>query len=370
MNYNVVSSDDHVQESKDTWTKRVPARLRDRAPTLRRTDDGDIWFIDGQPAGGLGLSVQAGKKFDEYRAAKVLWEEARPGCYDPVQRLKDMELDGVDAQVLFPNVTLGTFLLEDLDLQFACLRAYNEFLSEFCSTNPSRLIGIGLVPTDDVATGVEEIKRIAKLKGLRGAMLPTFPRGEPLNSSTYDPLWTAAEELGLPMHIHLRTGSRHTGALFGASTGELRGDRCVILNLASLANYEALSRIIFGGVLERHPRLKFVSVEGNIGWLGYFLEKSDRTYRRHRHWTKLDLPKPPSAYFHDQVYATFIEDKVGVMIRKVIGVDNLMWSSDYPHTDTTWPDSKKYIEESLEGVPAEDRYKILAGNAVRLYNLA
>jgi predicted TIM-barrel fold metal-dependent hydrolase len=110
-------------------------------------------------------------------------------------------------------------------------------------------------------------------------------------------------------------------------------------------------------------------VEGNIGWLGYFLEKSDRTYKRHRHWTKLDLPKPPSEYFHRQVYATFIEDKIGVKIRKDIGVDNLMWSSDYPHTDTTWPDSKKYIEESLAGVPADERQKILAGNAVKVYAL-
>jgi predicted TIM-barrel fold metal-dependent hydrolase len=370
MNYKVVSSDDHLQETDDTWVKRVPSNLRDRVPRLRRTPDGDIWFIDGKPAGGLSLSIQAGHKFEEYRADKVFWEDARPGCYDPAERLKDMNVDGVDAQVLYPNVTLGAFTLDDLELQFACLRAYNDYLSEFCAADPARLIGIGLVPTDDMEVGVAELRRIAKLKGLRGAMLPTFPRGEPLNSSTYEPLWRTAAELGLPMHIHLRTGSRHTGALFGKTTGELVGDRCVILNLASLANYEALSRIIFGGVLERHPSLKFVSVEGNIGWLGYFLEKSDRTYKRHRHWTKLELPKPPSEYFHRQVYATFIEDKVGVMIRKVIGVDNLMWSSDYPHTDTTWPDSKKYIEESLAGVPEDDRYKILAGNAVKLYNLA
>ena len=101
--------------------------------------------------------------------------------------------------------------------------------------------------------------------------------------------------------------------------------------------------------LERHPKLKFVSVEGNIGWLGYWLEKSDRTYKRHRHWTKLELPNPPSHYYFRQIYSTFIEDEIGMMIRKEIGVDNMMWSSDYPHTDTTWPDSKKYIEENFAG---------------------
>ncbi len=371
MQYNVVSSDDHVQEPGDLWTKRAPAKLRDRVPVLKRTEQGDCWFIEGKMFGNLGMSVQAGHKFEEYKATKVFWEEARKGCWDPVERLKDMDIDGVDAQVLYPNLGIGPlFLLDDFELQYACLRAYNDFLSEFCSTDPKRLIGIALIPTDDVKTGIDELKRCAKLTGMRGAMLPTYPRGEPLNSSTYEPLWQTAEELGMPMHIHLRTGARNVAAgLFGAS-GELLGEKCVTLNMASLANYEALSRIVFGGVLERHPKLKFVSVEGNIGWLGYWIEKSDRTYRRHRHWTQLNLPNPPSYYYFRQIYSTFIEDKVGVMIRKVIGVDNLMWSSDYPHTDTTWPDSKKYIEESFAGVTGEDRYKILAGNAVKLYGLA
>ncbi len=189
-------------------------------------------------------------------------------------------------------------------------------------------------------------------------MLPTYPRGEPLNSKIYDPIWAAAQDLGLPVHVHLRTGDRRTAALFKANN--IRGAVAANLNGASLANYEALSQIIFGGVLELFPRLKFVSVEGNIGWLGYFLEKSDRTYKRHRHWTKLDLPKPPSEYFHRQVYATFIEDKIGVKIRKDIGVDNLMWSSDYPHTDTTWPNSRQYIADTFEGVSEKGLQPVLS----------
>ena len=124
-----------------------------------------------------------------------------------------MDIDGVDAQMLYPNLGIGPmFLLDDTELQYACLRAYNDFLSEFCSTDMNRLVGIGLIPTDDVKTGVEEIKRCSKLKGLRGVMLPTYPRGEPLNSSTYEPLWQTAEDLGLPVHIHLRTGARHAGS--------------------------------------------------------------------------------------------------------------------------------------------------------------
>ena len=367
--YNVISSDDHVEEPKDTWQSRVPAKLHDRAPKVVRVPEGDAWEINGVRGKTIGLEAQAGKKFEEYKPSGESYDTIRKGSYDPGERLKDMDIDGVDAQVLYPNLGIGPiFLLDDTELQFACLRAYNDFLSEFCSTDAKRLVGIGLIPTDDVKTGVEEIKHCAKLRGIRGVMLPTYPRGEPLNSSSYEPLWQTAEDLGLPVHIHLRTGARHAGALFGQS-GELVGDKCVVLNLASLANYEALSRIVFGGVLERHPKLKFVSVEGNIGWLGYWIEKSDRTYKRHRHHTGLQLPNPPSYYFHRQVLATFIEDKVGVMIRNVIGVDNLMWSADYPHTDTTFPNSRQYIEDHFKGVPAEDRHKIVAGNAVKLYGL-
>ena len=221
MDYKVVSSDDHVQEPGDLWIKRAPAKLRDRVPVLKRTAEGDCWFVDGKMTGNLGMSVQAGHKFEEYKASKVYWEEARKGCWDPVERLKDMDIDGVDAQTLYPNLGIGPlFLLDDFELQYACLRAYNDFLSDFCSTDTKRLVGIALIPTDDVKTGVEEIKRCAKLPGLRGAMLPTFPRGEPLNSSTYEPLWQTAEDLGLPMHIHLRTGSRQTAGLMGQN-GEI-----------------------------------------------------------------------------------------------------------------------------------------------------
>ena len=365
--YRVISSDDHVEESKDTWQTRVPAKLRERAPKVVRVPDGDAWQIDGVTGRTIGLEAQAGKKFEDYKSSGESFDTIRKGAWDPVERLKDMDTDGVDAQTLFPNVGLGVFGIEDTELQFACIRAYNEFLSDFCSVDPNRLIGIALIPTDDIDEGVREVKRASKMKGIRGVMLPTYPRGEPLNSAIYDPIWGAAQDLELPVHIHLRTGDRRAAALFKAQN--IRGAVPSLLNIASLANYEALSNIIFGKVLELFPRLKFVSVEGNIGWLGYFLEKADRTYKRHRHWTKLDLPMQPSEYFHRQVYATFIEDKIGIKIRGEIGVDNLMWSSDYPHTDSTWPHSRQYIEDTFAGVPEDEKRKIVADNAKRLYHL-
>ena len=291
--YNIVSADDHVQEPGDTWTKRVPVKLRDRAPRIERAADGDAWVIEGKRGRTMGMEVQGGRKFEQYKQAGETYESIRKGAWDPVQRLKDMDLDGVDAEVIYPNLGIGPlFLLDDLELQFACLGAYNDFLSEWCSTDPSRLAGIALIPTDDVQTGVKELKRVAKLTAIRGAMLPTYPRGEPLNSDVYDPLWATAQDLGLPMHIHLRTGDRRTEGLF-QSGGHLRGAVDALLNVASLANYEALSKIIFGGVLENFPeteidRWKATSAGWDISW------RVRHPLKRHRHHTGLQLPNPPS----------------------------------------------------------------------------
>src|SRR5579883_3619411 len=166
MKYNVISSDDHVEEPKDTWQSRVPAKLRDRAPKVVRVADGDAWEINGVRGKTIGLEAQAGKKFEEYKSSGESYDTIRKGSYDAHERLKDMDIDGVDAQTIFPNIGLGIFGIEEHELQFACIRAYNDFLSEFCSVNPSRLIGIGLVPTDDVDEALSETRRIAKL-GLR-----------------------------------------------------------------------------------------------------------------------------------------------------------------------------------------------------------
>ena len=203
--YKIISADDHVEEPRDTWQSRVPAKLRDRAPKVERLEGGDAWTVDGKVVTRMGLQVQAGKKYEDYKLAGETYESIRPGSYDPHERLKDMDTDGLQAQVLYPNSGFWVFAIDDLELQFACLRAYNDFLADFCHVNPNRLIGIGLVPTDDVEEGIRETQRIAKL-GLRGVLLPTFPRGEPLNSKAYDPFWATAQDLVLPVHVHLGLG--------------------------------------------------------------------------------------------------------------------------------------------------------------------
>lgn len=365
--YHLISADDHVQEPPDTWQKRVPAKFRDRAPKVVRTDQGDAWVIEGS-AVSLGMEVQAGKKFEDYKATGETYDSIRKGSYDPVERLKDMDIDGVDAQVLYSNT--GTFRLlniADVELQAACMRAYNDFLSEFCSTDLERLAGIGMVCADDLEEAKREAARVADLPGLRGIILPLYPRADPLNSNAYDPLWAVVQDLELPVHVHVAVGDPRLSKPLGNDNPHIQGAYPAAMTDNFMGTYEALSKVIFGGMLERFPRLRFVLVESRIGWLPFFLERTDNVYTRHRYWSKLQLKEPPSFYFHRQVSATFIEDRAGIEARHRIGVENIMWSSDYPHTDTTWPNSRDYIEKTFEGVGEEDRHKLLVGNAARLY---
>jgi predicted TIM-barrel fold metal-dependent hydrolase len=366
--YNIISADDHVQEPPDAWQSRVVGKLKPRAPKIVSTPQGDVWEVDGKIFGALGLSAQAGRKYEDYKASGDTYSTIRKGTFDPGERLKDMAVDGIDAQVLFPNLAIGClYSIKDFELQLACLRAYNDFLADFCSVAPDSLLGIGLLPTDDVSEAVKEIARVAKLPGLRGVLVPTYPGKSSLEDPAYEPIWAAAQDHALPMHIHLITGTGTKTERF-VQLGSASA-LCSEMANHSMACYETLSKLIFAGIFERFPKLKFVSVEGNIGWIGYFLGKCDMVYRRHRFWTKLDLPKLPSEYFRQSIYATFIEDKVGVRIADMIGEDNLMWSSDYPHTDTTWPNSRQFIDDQFAGLPERLKHKIVSGNAQKLYQL-
>ena len=367
--FKIISSDDHIQEPPDTWTSRLPQKLRDRAPKLISTPEGDAWFVEDKRARLIGLQFAAGKKFEDYKPTARAFDEIRPGAYDPVQRLVDMDNDGVYAHTLYSNCHPFLFSISDFELRWACFRAYNDLVSDVCKAGKGRIIGLGMVPLDSIEDSVKELQRLRTLDGIRGVIIPSYPlHGKPLNSIDYEPLWTAAENLGLPLHSHLKTGLTGQSPV-PADPNDLRGDAVVSMNTSSLASFETLSRIIFGGVLESHPRLRFVSAEGHIGWLGFFLERSDRNYYRHRHWGNVTIPNPPSDYFHRQVYATFFDDRLGVRIRDAVGVDNIMWSSDYPHSDSTWPHSKEHIADHFKDVPDAEKRKILGGNAARLYDL-
>lgn len=370
--YELISADDHFAEPPDLWTKRLPSKFQDRAPRVERTQQGDGWRFPGGPWTPLGLGAQAGRKFEDYRYAGVTYEDVRPGVYEPRARLEDLDVDGVWASVIYPTTGLGLPRIEDPELHLACARAYNDFCAEFASADPRRLLPVGVIPRTGVDAAVAELKRMRET-GLRAALLQALPSGAVWPSAQDERFWATAQEMGVVLHIHIGLSSR-TASIPPSDPPPVNPLLPILLRgyaLIAQGCQDAFAGLIFSGVLERYPTVKWVSVESGIGWIPYYLERWDGVYERQRHWSKLDLPRKPSEYWRRQVYATFEEDKIGVNLAvrhpEYVGVENLMWASDYPHGDTTWPNSRQTVRDHFAGMPEEARRKITWENARRLY---
>ncbi len=371
-NYTVISSDSHVFEPPDLWTSRVEPKFRDRAPHVihRSEDDTDWWVCEGMKgvSGGSGGS-QAGKRFDAPETLTMAdkMENVRPGGYIPKEHLKDMELDGVEASIVYPSQGLLLYSVPDSELLSALCRAYNNWLADFCQPFPQRIKGIAMLNLDDVQDGVSELTRCAKM-GLAGAMITVSPPpGRSYNSPEYEPLWAAAQDLAIPLSLHAAT-NRSTSQ---DPTLDLEAfDPAFITNMDHWVRM-SLASIIFGGVFERYPKLQVGSIEQELSWVPHFLDRLDYTYTQRTPstaWRKFKTDLLPSDYFHRNVFLSFQEDALGIRDRHLIGVDNLMWGSDYPHPECTFPRSRQVLEEVLAECTEEEKAKIAGGNAARVYH--
>ena len=364
----ILSSDSHVFEPPDLWTTRIDARFRDRAPRIRRIDGADEIVVEGdQVLSGIGLISNAGARFDapETISGRGKFEDVPRGGYDPEQHLKDMALDGVAGEILYPSQGLFYFRLTDSALMSAIFRAYNDWLAEFCRTDPLRLKGIAMVNVDDVKEGIAELERAARL-GLAGAMITEYPlEDRRYDLPDYEPFWSAAESLGMPLSLH--TATRRQGKIRGAGPKTLRDASSRATKAFGPAT--SLCDMIFSGVFERHPRLVVAVVEFELSWAPHLLDSMDYTYRE-RHEEALHRFKDgmrPRDFFHRNVVLSFQEDAIGIRLRDVIGVENMMWGSDYPHSESTFPRSREILADILAGVPADEQAKIVGGNAARVY---
>jgi predicted TIM-barrel fold metal-dependent hydrolase len=368
-NGQIISADSHVNPPKDLWTRDAPASLKDRAPRVESTPDGDFWIVDSQIISAIGLDASAGRKPEEFKAMGLSYKDMRPGSYDPKARLEDMDTDGVYAEVLYFGGPVTTYA-KDAALRQYIIGRYNDWMVELSNAAPNRLIGLAHVPLLDIDEGIAELNRIAGL-GLRGFHVDPFPDergGKPLADPAYEPFWATVAETGLPISFHI-VGPRKTN-LRDTFLSPIPGVKENMIALTPLSVAEVISTLVFTGVLERHPSLNFVLVECGIGWIPYFLERMNQTFEKHRFWTKSVVTEKPSSYWRRQGHATFIRDLVGVAERARIGVENIMWSTDYPHSDSTWPKSREALAEHFEGVPASEQDLIARGNAARLYGLS
>ncbi len=366
-----ISSDSHMSEPLDLWTERMDRKFRDRAPHVEPVyngQDGAWWVYEGYPAHDLAVGVAGGKSRTEEEKVEFMksgtYADARPGGWDPAERLRDMAEDGVIGDVLYTTLGFRLFWLLDPDLQRECFRVYNDWLAEYCSYAPDRLKGLALISLYDPALGARELERCARM-GLSGAMIwVTPPEDQPYHLDMYDVFWAKAQELGMILSLHPPTGMERPKYEFEREMRALRS------TIAAHEIQKALTIIIASGVLERFPELQVISAEYGVGWVPYWLGRVNQAAgsgpsRRGGFSTKLNMK--PSEYFDRQVHVTYIDDPVGIKYRHDIGIDRIMWSSDYPHAASTWPKSADYIERDFADAPASEKHQIVRGNVSALY---
>lgn len=363
----IISADSHVNEPPDLF-KNVPVAVRDIVPQLVSLEKGDAWILaPGTEPRMVATSAVAGRKKEEYLAKPISYANMRPGGFKPAPRVEDMDIDHIDAEVLYPGIMRYQERLANSAARAACCRAYNEWITDFDRYDSRRLAGVGVVPLLDDDNGNEAVKALheARKIGLKTAFLPQKNGGMPLQHPEADKFWAAATELDMPVSIHIHTNPFARGT--PPEYANLPGHKEMALTTAPIAMAEHLALLVFGGVFKRHPKLKVVLAECGIGWIPPVLERMDSIFKVHRHYLKTDITELPSDTFKSHCYATFQEDVSGVTLRHMLGVDNIMWASDYPHTDTTWPESRPTIDRMFANVDATERHKMVCDNAARLY---
>jgi predicted TIM-barrel fold metal-dependent hydrolase len=379
----LISVDDHILEPPRLWVDRVAAKDRDRAPHMETHDGIEYWVYDGDRHPHSGLSAVVGKTKEEFSPYPLPYSEMRPGCYDPVARVEDMDRSGILASLCFPTVTrfCGQLFMEasDRTFGFECLQHYNDWLvEEWCGAAPGRYIPLMLIPMWDPPLAAREMERMAG-KGVTAFAFSENP--EPLGLPTihdadryWDPVMAAANELQMVACMHVGSSSQ---------LPQIATDAPFMANLTWGATRTSGTMLawLFSGQFQRFPNLKIALSEGEIGWIPYFLERAEQVLDKQRHWVKkgqtfmdhagnqdLDLDELDIRQtFRDHVYGCFIEDHHGVASLGEIGEDNVMCETDYPHSDSTWPDCIGTARRVIEDHPPEVQYKLLRGNAERLY---
>jgi predicted TIM-barrel fold metal-dependent hydrolase len=374
----IISIDDHVVEHPNVWQDRLPARHKERGPRIVEDEQGHhVWQYDGDLYPQIGLNAVAGKDPREYGMEPVRYDDMIPGCYDAHERVRDMDIDGIKAALCFPSFpgfAGGVFhRAKDKELAFECVKAWNDFqLDEWCAAAPDRLIPIGMLPTWDPALAAREVERLAG----RGAKAITFPDGPvPLGLPSFhhpthwEVLWDAVEAANIPLALHFGSGSFVPGFSFmDPRVQDPYAPFAVAIAVFGTNSMWSTADLIFSGLLQRHPNLKFMLSEGGIGWVPYLLERMDYTWERHRWYQNISKTDRPSDLFRKHFWGCFIDDFHGISARHVIGVENILIEVDYPHSDSNWPNSRKRIAENLAEVPDEECALIVEHNARKLLN--
>jgi predicted TIM-barrel fold metal-dependent hydrolase len=388
----IVSLDDHVIEPAHVWERWLPAKHRDRGPRIEQRryksfdivgmgdyafeedDDGalcDVWVYEDGIFPLKRHIACVGFDRKDILPLPITYDEMRPGCYEPAARVEDMLANGVSASTCFPTFPryCGQRFAEaaDKELALACVRAYNDWMvDEWCGDSDGHLIPLTIMPMWDVDLAIAEVRRNAA-RGVRVVCFSEIPYhlGLPsIHSGYWEPLFSVCEETGTVVSMHIGSASKMFTTSADAPGGVVQDITAFQCASGSLADWLA------SGVYVRHPELRVIHAEANIGWIPYFLQSADQTWG-HQAWTYFDtiLPEPPSSYFRRNVSVTFLDDPVGVRLIDDIGLENVLLETDYPHADGTWPDTRAVAARQLQNLTDEQIYKVVRGNALALLGL-
>jgi len=367
----LVSVDDHVVEPPGMFDNHLPPEWKSKAPhVVRKPDGSDVWAWNGAQMPNIGLNAVVGRPPEEYGMEPTSFDQLRPGCFDIHERIHDMNANGMLASMCFPSFPGfcgGLFARqEDKELARVMLQAYNDWhIDEWCGTYPGRFIPLALPAIWDPQLMADEVRRVAK-KGCHTMSFTEDPQkfGQPsIHSEHWDPFWQACDEEGTVVAIHIGSGG---GMNF--TSMEAPVDVMITVTPMSIANCAA--DLVWSRMLRKYPNLKIALSEGGIGWIPYFLERSDYVYKQHKYWTHQDFgDKLPSDIFREHIITCFIDDKVGVQNRHAVGIDTITWECDYPHSDCTWPRAPEILWESLVDVPEGEIHKMTHLNAMREFQL-
>jgi predicted TIM-barrel fold metal-dependent hydrolase len=388
----IVSVDDHVVEPPHVWERWLPAKHRDKAPRIERRGIGTMRHVGGgtyeqtfDPDGPQADCwvyedlvyihkrhvAAVGFDRDDMTMSPMTYDEMRPGCYDPKARVDDMELNWVEASLSFPSFPrfCGQTFLEakDRELAEACVYAYNDWMvDEWCRDSGGRLIPLPIIPLWDAELAAAEVRRNAS-RGARAVCFSEIPAvlGLPsIHTGDWDPFFAACAETRTVVCMHIGSSSKMPATSADAPVA-------VAATLSFGNAMSSLTDFLFSGVLVRFPDLKLAYSEGQIGWIPYILERADDVWLEHRAWggVREIVPEPPSTYYYRQVFGCFFRDRHGIESLESVGVDNTTFETDYPHTDSTWPHTKKVAQELMAGLPDDVVHKLVRGNAIRMLEL-
>jgi predicted TIM-barrel fold metal-dependent hydrolase len=371
----VIDGDGHVVEPRNTFVEYIDPEFRERAPQVVTDESGlDRVRIDGRTFYGRGAATTLGASFviggyaDPEKRKNHPYDQAQPGGGDPHARIKDLDIEGIDMAVLYPSIGLFLGGIADLPLAVASCRAYNDWLADYCKPYPDRLLGIGAVPLQDPDEAVKEMRRAVTRLGMHGVFVRPNPyNGRRLDDPVNDPFWAAAQELNCAVSVH--EGTTLNMPTVGAE--RYKRDMCRLHVISHALEMQlACMDIVLGGVLEKFPRLRVAFLESGGGWICHWLDRLDSHYEKLGFllpWLKMK----PSEYFKRQCWISFDPDESTLKGSiDVLGADNFIWASDYPHFDCTFPGAVKELKEHMEGLSEEAKRKVLGENAEKLYALA